>query len=116
MVCPEVGRVEMQSSQGLEQWMEDADTDPDLVECIMDYVQGRGTVTMASAVQNTPARFQALGRLQDKIGWHRFLEGMVSTGIVALQQQFCMVNGSWMSLDKWSSGLITQLLEYAHGQ
>ena len=77
MVCPEVGRVEtfMQSSQALEQWMEDADTDPDLVECIMDYVQGRGTVTMALAVQNAPARFQALGRLQDKIGRHWFLEG-----------------------------------------
>ena len=96
MVCPEVGRVEtfMQSSQALEQWMEDADTDPDLVECIIDYVQGRGTVTMASAVQNPPTRFQALGRLQDKIGWRRFLEGMVSTEIVALQQQFCAVNGS----------------------
>ena len=45
MVCPEVGRVEtfMQSSQALEQWMEDANTDPDLVECIMKYVQGRGS-------------------------------------------------------------------------
>ena len=70
MVCPEVGRVEtfIQSSQALEQWMEDIDTDPDLVECIMEYLQGRGTVTMALAVQNTPARFQALGCSQDKIG------------------------------------------------
>jgi hypothetical protein len=118
MVCPEVGRVEtfMQSSQALEQWMEDADTDPDLVECIMKYVQGRGTVTMASAVQNAPARFQALGCLQDKIGWRQFLEGMVSTEIVALQRQFCAVNGSRMSLNKWSSGLITRLLEITHGQ
>ena len=74
----------MQSSQALEQLMEDADTDPDLVECIMEYVQGRGMVTMTSAVQNAPARFQALGCSQDKIGWHRFLERMISTEIVAL--------------------------------
>ena len=98
MVCPEVDRVEtfMQSSQALEQWMKDADIDPDLdlVECIMKYVQGQDTVTMALAVQNAPAQFQALGCLQDKIGWRRFLEGMVSTEIVALQQQFCAVNGS----------------------
>jgi hypothetical protein len=87
--------------------MEDADTDPDLVECIMDYVQGRGTVTMTSAVQNTPAWFQALGCLQDKIGWRWFLEWMDSTEIVALQRHFFAVNGSQMSLDKWSSGLIT---------
>ena len=40
--------------------MEEADTDPDLIDCIVDYVQGRGMVTMASAVQNAPAQFQAL--------------------------------------------------------
>jgi hypothetical protein len=75
ILCLEVGRVEtfMQSSQALEQWMEEADTDPDLIDCIVDYVQGRGTVTMASAVQNTPAQSQALGHLQDTIGWRRFL-------------------------------------------
>ena len=88
----------------------------DLVECIMKYVQGRGTTTMALAVQNAPAQFQALGCSQDKIGWRRFLKGMVSTEIVALQRQFCAINGSWMSLNKWSSGLITQLLEITHGQ
>jgi hypothetical protein len=41
---------------------------------------------------------------------------MVSKEIVALQQQFYAVNGSWMSLDKWSSGLITWLLDITHGQ
>jgi hypothetical protein len=82
----------------------------------MKYVQGWGTVTMASAGQNAPAWFQALGYLQNKISWRRFLEGMVSTEIVALQQQFCAVNGSRMSLNKWSSGLITRLLEITHGQ
>jgi hypothetical protein len=35
---------------------------------------------------------------------------------VALQQQFYAVNSSRMSLDKWSSGLITGLLEITHGQ
>ena len=113
MLCLKVGRVEtfVQSSRALEHWMEEANTDPDLIECIVDYVQGQGTVTMASAVQNTPARFQALGHLQDMIGWQWFLGGMVSKEIVALQQQFYAVNGSQMSLDKWSSGLITRLLK-----
>jgi hypothetical protein len=65
--------------------MEKADTDPDLIDCIVDYVRGQGTVTMALAVQNAPARFQALGHLQDTIRWQWFLEGMVSKEIVALQ-------------------------------
>jgi hypothetical protein len=71
---------------------------------------------MALDMQNTPPQFQALGHLQDIFGWRQFLEGMISKEIVALQQQFYAVNGSQMSLDKWSTGLITQLLEITHGQ
>jgi hypothetical protein len=118
ILCPKVGRVEafMQSSQALEQWLEEANTDPDLINCIVDYVQGWGTITMASTVQNIPPQFQALGHLQDIIGWWRFLEGTISKEIVDLQQQFYAVNSSQMSLDKWSTGLITWLLEITHGQ
>ena len=70
MLCPEVGRVKafMQSSQALEQWSEEAHTDPDLINCIANYVQGRGTITMASVVQNAPTLFQAIGHLQEIIG------------------------------------------------
>ncbi len=96
--------------------MGEADTDPDLIDCNIDYVQGRGTITMALAVRNAPPQYQAFGQLQDVIGWRRFLEGMISKEIVVLQQQFYAVNGSQMSLDKWSSGLITRLLEITHGQ
>ncbi len=71
---------------------------------------------MALAVRNAPPRFQAFRQLQDVIGWQRFLEGMISKEIVVLQQQFYAVNGSWMSVDKWSSGLFTWLLEITHGQ
>jgi hypothetical protein len=60
--------------------------------------------------------FQAIGHSQDTIGWWQFLEGMILKEIVALQQQFYAVNGSQMSLDIWSSGLITRLLEITQGQ
>ena len=53
---------------------------------------------------------------QDKIGWRRFLEGMISTDITYIQRQYIAVNGSRMSLDKWCTGLITRLLEITHGQ
>ncbi len=56
ILCPEVGRVEafMQSSRALEQWLEEVDTDLGLINCIVDYVQGWGTITMASTVRNAP--------------------------------------------------------------
>jgi hypothetical protein len=71
---------------------------------------------MASAVQNAPPQFQALGHSQDIIKWRRFLQGMISKELVALQQHFYAVNSSQMTLDRWSSGLITRLLEITHGQ
>jgi hypothetical protein len=71
---------------------------------------------MALAMQNTPPQFQALRHLQDIIRWQWFLEGMISKEIVALQQLFYAVNSSQMTLDRWSSGLITRLLKITHGQ
>ncbi len=53
---------------------------------------------------------------QDKIEWRRFLEGMISKEIAGIQQQYYALNGMQMSLEKWSSGLITRLLEITHGQ
>jgi hypothetical protein len=57
-----------------------------------------------------------MGLSQDKIDWQRFLKGMILTEIIVLQHQFQAFNGSHMSLEKWTSGLITRLLEIKHGQ
>jgi hypothetical protein len=61
-----IGRVEAfrQASRALEQWLEEANMDPDLLNCIVDYVLSRGTLTMASVIQNAPPQFQALGHSQ----------------------------------------------------
>ncbi len=39
-------------------------TDPELAECIMEYVQGRGQESMEEIVQGAPERFNAMGRSQ----------------------------------------------------
>ena len=41
---------------------------------------------------------------------------MISKEITGIQQQYYALNGIQMSLEKWSSGLITRLLEITHGQ
>jgi hypothetical protein len=71
---------------------------------------------MEDIVQEAPSRFQVVGKSQDKIGWRRFLEGMISKEITGIQQQYYALNGMQMSLEKWSSGLITRLLEIRPGQ
>jgi hypothetical protein len=93
-----------------------ADTDPDLADSIVEYVQQRGTVMMEEVVREAQHQFWSMGLSQDKIGWQRFLEGMISMEVTVLEHQFQALNGSCMSLEKWTSGLITQLLEIMHRQ
>jgi hypothetical protein len=118
LLCPEVGRVEafQLSTTALEQWLDKADTDPDLTDSIVEYVWRRGTITMEEAIIDAPPRFRHMALSQDKISWRQFLEEMISTEITSIKRQYIAVNGSHMSLDKWCTGLITRLLEITHGQ
>ncbi len=118
ILCPEEGRVEvfMQSSLFLEQWLHKVNTDPKLADSTVEYVQGRGQVLMEEIIRGAPERFKAMGQSQDKIGWRGFLEGMISKEITRVQQQHYALSGSRMSLERWSSRLITRLLEITHGQ
>jgi hypothetical protein len=88
LLCPEEGQVEvfMQSLLALERWLNKVDTDPDLADSIVEYVQQQGTVSMEDIVQEAPSRFQVVGKSQDKIGWRRFLEGMIAKEITGRQQ------------------------------
>jgi hypothetical protein len=49
-----------------------------------------------------------MGQSQDRIGWRRFLEGMILKEITGIQRQYYTLNGSNISLEKWSLGLITR--------
>ena len=62
-------------TSALERWLDEADTDPDLMDSIVEYVQRRGTVMMEEAISEAPPRFRPMALSQDKIGWRRFLEG-----------------------------------------
>ncbi len=71
---------------------------------------------MEDIVREEAPCFAALGRLQDRIGWNRFLEGMVSKEIALIQRNHTAVTGSHLSIKRWMSGLITRLLKIPHGQ
>jgi hypothetical protein len=73
-LCPEAGRVDafMQATSILGQWLEDADTDPGVADYIVEYVQGRGSVTMEEVVRNAHVRYQTLEYLKTRLGEGRF--------------------------------------------
>ena len=61
-------------------------------------------------------KFQCMAISQDKIGWRRYMEGMVSKEIAAIQTHFLRMSNSRLNIDRWGVGLITKLLECTHGQ
>jgi len=60
--------------------------------------------------------FITMAHEQDVIGWRRFMGGMVCLGMRRIQSSFSEVGISNIKTTRWSCGLITKLLEAAHGQ
>ena len=52
----------------------------------------------------------------DKIGWRRFMEGMISGKVVAIQKEFVAAGGCNLSLENWTTCLVIKLLEVTHRQ
>ena len=57
-----------------------------------------------------------MARSQDGIGWVKFMEGMISKEVVAIQEGHHPTSPSLFTLEAWAIGLVTRLLEITHGQ
>ena len=71
---------------------------------------------MKNVVWGKSRQFCQLGRSMDKIGWRKFMEGMISEKAVAIQKEFVAAGGCNLSLENWAKGLVIELLEATHGQ
>jgi len=71
---------------------------------------------MTDVARSKGRRFSKLAESQDKIGWRRFMEGMISKEVIPIQSEFADVNGSAFSADAWTKGAVVKLLETTHGQ
>ena len=117
-LCEEEGRVDaLQLSIGLlDSWMRNVGTDNGLLYCVVEYARGRGGKTMEDITRGKGQRFQRLGISQDKIGWRRFMEGMISKEVLPIQQSYADISGSALSSADWTKGVVVKLLEVTHGQ
>ena len=57
-----------------------------------------------------------LARSQDKIGWRRFMEGMISKEFCRIQETQLRLGRTHVSGAKWAQCLSVKLLETTHGQ
>jgi hypothetical protein len=94
------------------------DTDPDLRECIYEFLMGRGRLLMEEIwVENGyDQRYKVMARAQDSIRWQRFMERVVCKEIRAIQRTHSSVTGLQCNTERWGRELVTRLLEVTHGQ
>ncbi len=71
---------------------------------------------MSNICQDRDLHFQRMARDQDKIGWRRFMEGMVPKGQREIQSTYSAIEGSNISPEQWTVGVIIKLMETTHGQ
>jgi hypothetical protein len=120
MQCPEAGQAAAfaQSTQGVEAWLEDNRTPPNLKLLLLHYLRGRGTITCLECLVelNLPHILQEFAVSQDVIGWDRFVTGMVTRKLLPIQSAFSHSSRSSSNATWWISGLITQQLQVTHTQ
>jgi hypothetical protein len=61
-------------------------------------------------------QYKTMARVQDTIGWRRFMEGMVCTKMRQIQQSHSSVMGQNNDTERWGKELVIRLMEMMHGQ
>lgn len=115
LICPDedAGREWRNRVANLGIWLLEMDTHPSIKTCIMESLSLRATTTLFSPNADHICMTAALE--QDEIGWQNFVEGKISKSWGVLQWNHYQEQLSVRSGDKWSAGLVTQLLELTHG-
>jgi hypothetical protein len=121
LLCNDVGRVNtlLALINQLASWLSEADTDPDLRDCIIEYAEGRGYISMMEICDELGLdhKYRLMAIDQDKVGWRRFMEGMVCRRMRDIQAEYADSVGSYSLLPTmWAQTLVIKLLEMTHGQ
>ena len=111
--CNHMGRVKtlMHSIDLLEHWLVEVDTDPDLRNCVVAYARGKGGITMTKICSGMDHRYRKVAEEQDAISWRRFMDGMICCEPTDLQEIYTTVEGSNITGEQWSTGVIINLIE-----
>jgi hypothetical protein len=116
LTCPEPSCVAKwaDSVHGLQEWLQEVDTAPDIQHCIISALSARTIDQSFQEVSHELSLPAALA--QDRIGWVAFTEGRISTLWRKRQAAHYHAVHSERSVGKWAAGLVTSLLSVTHSQ
>eukprot|EP00804_Cyclotella_cryptica_P006975 CCRYP_007113-RA/>CCRYP_007113-RA protein AED:0.75 eAED:0.75 QI:0/-1/0/1/-1/0/1/0/1178 len=115
LLCPEVGRVQCvdQQLQIVANWLTSSGTNETLAELIMEFLITRGH--MSHRLHHSRAQYEPFISSQEKIGWSRMMEGMISAELLLLDQCAVLKDSAALTVDGWAQQLVKKLLEATHG-
>jgi hypothetical protein len=118
LYCCHDGRVQtlFHTINLMDKWLGDANTEPVLHDCLVKYGKGRGGIIMSEICYGIGKIYTSMAAKQDRIGWWKFVEGMVCTRICSIQEAYSMIKGTHTSASRWTTGLILKLLKTTHKQ
>ena len=108
-----------ESIDKFERWLRKRKTDPDLTSMLVQYLKGRGEVTMVSCLSRRASKldsFRQLAAEQDRLGFQNLSEGRVSTLFERIQCARYKKIKSRRSSAKWAAELVDQLFHLVHLQ
>ena len=116
--CPSPGRTAFynDSVSDLIEWLKEADTDPQLVYMIEEFLSGRGDVKVASLFAHDLPIYGFLASLMDEVGFDSFVEGRILTVLVDFQFAHYQEIPTLWTVERWAKGLIQRLLGLTHRQ
>jgi hypothetical protein len=102
LFCCHSGQVEtLQHTMDLmEDWLTEAETDLDLLDCIAEYAYSRGGRSMKETCYGLGEEYQEMARDQDVIGWRQFMEGMICKRMQEIQRTYHIREGSRVSPER----------------
>ena len=113
------------SVDALASWMEENETEPNLITMIVAYLKERDNKTMRSIVTTmqtrlpthfTKERLMDLAKAQDILGWDCMLKGRIPKLFVVHQQSHLAHVKTRTTAKRWAKLLITKLLQMTHKQ
>jgi hypothetical protein len=105
----------MKSIDLIKHWLTEVDTNPEILDYIVEYAHGQGGITMTKICYNKAHHYQLMAADQDERGWWHFMEGIVCHHTQDIQTVYSNVKGSSISPLQSSDGLVIKLLKATHG-
>ena len=103
------------TAEALRDWLYSCGTNPELAEVLTEFLYAKGEARCHGSTLSRRHQYEKFLHSQERIGWVKMMEGMISEELLQLDRQDILDNDCKLMVDAWVQKLIEKLLEATHG-